>query len=300
MEFITDLRWRKGCSVAGLLDTMKSGGFQGTELFKASEIMQKMWAEKAKVILAFTSNMVTSGLRGLFAQMIELGLVSTVITTAGSVEEDIMKANGEKFPMTRFSADDIELHEKGHNRIGNIVITTDSYMKFEGLMKNYLDDIVKEKKEMTVTEFLKKIGAKLKDNNSILRQAYLKGVPVFCPAITDGAIGFHLYMAKDRHPDFRLDVINDFKELITVISPGGGVSKHFALLSALINGGADYAVYMTTSTGWGGSLSGASTNEAKSWGKIKDDSDSVTVIGDVSINFPIAVFRALDKLEEGK
>ena len=45
-------------------------------------------------------------------------------------------------------------------------------------------------------------------------------------------------------------------------------------------------------------MSGATTKEAKSWGKIKDDSDAVTVIGDVSITFPLAMINALEKLEK--
>jgi len=307
---VEDIVWAPNTGVSGLVERFKATGFQSTELAKASAVMYKLWSQKAKVILSFTSNMATSGLRGLFAQMIKLGLVDIVITTAGTVEEDIMKSMGNKFPLTRFNADDIELHERGHNRIGNIVITNDSYMKFEGIMKSFIDDIVKDKENMTVVEFLDKLGSKLDDENSILAQAHKKGVPVFCPAITDGAIGFHLYMARDRHPKFQLDVIGDFKKLLLALSPddtkgvialGGGVSKHFALLSTMINGGADYAVYMTSSTGWSGSLSGASTNEAKSWGKVKDDSDSATVIGDVSINFPLAMFYVLDKLhKEGK
>lgn len=306
MEFVEGIRWKPGTTVPELVDKFKALGFQSTELAKASDVLYKMWTQKAKVVLSFTSNMVSSGLRELFAQLIELGLVDAVITTAGSIEEDIMKAQGEKFPLTRFRADDIELHEKGHNRIGNILITNDSYGRFEGLMKGYLDDIIKKKNELTGVELLRELGAKLDDTNSILHQAYLKKVPVFCPAITDGAIGFHLYMAKDRHP-FHLDVIGDFKQLLFTLSPddtkgfialGGGVSKHFGLMATMINGGADLAVYMTTSTGWSGSLSGASTSEAKSWGKLKDDSDSATVIGDVSINFPLAAFNALERLHK--
>jgi deoxyhypusine synthase len=308
MEFVEGIRWKPGATVAGLVKRFRAAGFQSTELSKASGVMYKMWAQDAKVVLSFTSNMVSSGLRELFAQLIELGLVDAVITTAGSVEEDIMKAQGEKFPLTRFRADDIELHEKGHNRVGNIIITNDSYGRFEGLMKGYLDDIITKKKELTGVELLRELGARLDDDGSILRQAFLKKVPVFCPAMTDGALGFHLYMAGDRHP-FHLDVIGDFKQLLLTLSPddtkgfialGGGVSKHFGLLATMINGGADYAVYMTSSTGWSGSLSGASTSEAKSWGKLKDDSDSATVIGDASINFPLAAFGALERLHKEK
>jgi deoxyhypusine synthase len=45
-------------------------------------------------------------------------------------------------------------------------------------------------------------------------------------------------------------------------------------------------------------MSGATTNEAKSWGKIKDDSDAVTVIGDVSITFPLVMISVLEELEK--
>ncbi|MBR9681148.1 MAG: deoxyhypusine synthase family protein [Candidatus Altiarchaeota archaeon] len=307
MEFVSEVKWKPDSSVSELVAQFKANGFQSTELNKASSVLYKIWSQKAKVILSFTSNMVTAGLRSLFAQLISLDLVDAVVTTAGSIEEDIMKAKGEKFPLTRFRADDIELHEKGHNRIGNIAITNDSYGRFEGVMKDLTENIFSKKESMSVSEFLYEVGGNLSDENSILYQANKKNIPVFCPAITDGSIGFHLYLAKDKNPKIHLDVIDDFKKLMFVMSPddtkgfialGGGVSKHFGLLTTMINGGADYAIYMTTSSGWGGSLSGASTNEAKSWGKIKDDSDSVTVLGDVSINFPLASFSVLDRLKK--
>ena len=83
-----------------------------------------------------------------------------------------------------------------------------------------------------------------------------------------------------------------------VISLGGSVSKHHAILSTLLNGGANYAVYMTTAHKTSGSMSGATTDEAKSWGKVKDESDIATVIGDVTIMFPIAMMNALEELDE--
>ena len=79
---------------------------------------------------------------------------------------------------------------------------------------------------------------------------------------------------------------------------GGSISKHHAILACLLNGGIDYAVYMTTARYSSGSMSGATTNEAKSWGKIKDDSDAVTVIGDASINFPLVMISVLEELDK--
>jgi len=83
-----------------------------------------------------------------------------------------------------------------------------------------------------------------------------------------------------------------------IIALGGSISKHHAILCTLLNGGADYAVYMTTAHKTRGSMSGATTEEAKSWGKVKDESDVATVMGDVTITFPIAMFGAMETLEE--
>ncbi len=130
-------------------------------------------------------------------------------------------------------------------------------------------------------------------------------MPIFCPAITDGALGFHLYLFQQKHPDFIVDVVKDFGNILFttsydekkgVIALGGSISKHHAILCTLLTGGADYAVYMTTAHKTSGSMSGATTEEAKSWGKVKDDSDIATVIGDVTVMFPLAMIKALEEL----
>jgi len=57
---------------------------------------------------------------------------------------------------------------------------------------------------------LREFGLMLKDENSILYQAAKNNVPIFCPAITDGALGFHLFMLQQNHKDFVVDVVDDF------------------------------------------------------------------------------------------
>jgi deoxyhypusine synthase len=307
MEKVEDLKWEKGIKAKDLVERLGKVGFQSVELNKASEVIVKMKKEKAKIYFSFTSNMVTSGLRGFFAQLIKLKLVDVIVTTVGGIEEDIMKASGDDFLIGRFRSDDIELHEKGLNRVGNLLIPNDSYVKFEGNMNKMIEKLYKKKRRFAVSEFLHELGLLLDDENSILFQAAKNKVPIFCPAITDGALGFHLFMFQQKHSDFIIDVVQDFKKFIDIssyddkkgiIALGGGVSKHHAILGLLINGGADFAVYMTTEHESSGSLSAATTDEAKSWGKIKDNSDAATVIGDVSILFPLAMIKALDELSE--
>lgn len=309
MAHVKDFKWKKGMTVNRLVDNLSTIGFQSIELANAAETIVKMKKASAKIFFTFTSNMVTSGLRGFFAQVIKLGLADVIVTTVGGLEEDIMKSQGEKFVLGDFQSDDVELYEKGVNRVGNIFITNESYGRFEDSIMPMLDKLYKKKQRWTVSEMLKEIGLMINDSNSILYQAAKKKVPIFCPAITDGAFGFHLFMFQQKHKDFVIDVIQDFRnilistdhdELKGVISLGGSISKHHAILACLLNGGLDYAVYMTTAHHSSGSMSGATTKEAKSWGKIKDDSDATTVIGDVSINFPLAMIRALEILSDEK
>jgi deoxyhypusine synthase len=307
MAYVKDFKWERGMKAEQMVEQFANLGFQSIEVARAAQTIIKMKSASAKIYLCFTSNMVTSGLRGFFAQLIRLGMCNAIVTTAGAIEEDIMKARGEKFLIGEFDSDDIELYEQGSNRVGNLVITNETYAKFEDLMAPMIDRLYQKKKRWAVSEMLKEIGSTLKDDNSILYQASMHDVPIFCPAITDGALGFHLFMYQQKRKDFIVDVVDDFRNILfstsqddikAMISLGGGVSKHHAILACLLNGGLDYAVYMTTSRQYSGSMSGATTKEAKSWGKVKDDSDATTVIGDVTITFPLVMTYALEKLTE--
>ncbi len=304
---VKDFTWKKGMTVKDLADNLSCVGFQSVELSNATNAIAKMKKSGAKIYLTFTSNMVTSGLRGFFAQIIRLGLCDCIVTTTGAIEEDIMKAMGEKFKLGQFKPDDIELHERGVNRVGNILITSESYCKFEEKIKPMLQDLYKKSNRWSVSGMLREFGKMFDDENSILSMASRHNVPIFCPSITDGSLGFHLFMFQQEKPDFVVDVVMDFKNILFsttqddlkgLISLGGGVSKHHAILACLLNGGVDYAVYLTTARHTSGSMSGATTDEAKSWGKIKDDSDAATVVGDVSITFPLAMIKAMEILSE--
>ncbi len=310
MPNVKDFQWKQGITVKELMQSYSHIGYQSVELSRAADVIIKMKKNSAKIFLTFTSNMVTSGLRGFFAQLIRLKIPNVIVTTVGGIEEDIMKANGEKFSIGNFSSDDVELHEKGINRIGNLLIKNESYMKFEDYINPILDKLYTKKKRWAVSEMLKEIGLMLdpkKAQDSILFQAAKNEVPIFCPAITDGAFGFHLYLYRQKHPDFIIDVVKDFGNILFttthddkkgVIALGGSISKHHAILCTLLNGGANYAVYMTTAHKTSGSMSGATTDEAKSWGKVKDDSDIATVNGDVTIMFPLTMIKVLEELKE--
>lgn len=309
MRIVKDFIWHEGMTVSEMVDGFGSLGYQASELREGVDVALKMKRSGAKIFLTFTSNMVTSGLRGFFAQLCKMKIPDILVTTSGSIEEDIMKALGEDFKLSSFYADDTKMHEEGENRIGNLSIRNESYMKFEDKMNELLENIYAKKQRICVSELLKEIGLMLKDENSILYQAAKNDIPIYCPGIADSSFGFHLFMFQQKHKDFIVDTIQDMERVVTdlsfddkkgLISLGGSISKHYAVFAALLSGGFDYAIYMTTSHSTSGSMSGATTQEAKSWGKIKDDAEAVTINGDVTITFPLLMTRVLEKLgDEG-
>jgi len=307
MKYVKDFIWKQDMTIESLVDDFGSLGYQAIELNKASDVVIKMKQAGAKIFLTFTSNMVTSGLRGFFAQLVSLGMVDVMVTTSASIEEDIIKSLGDQIEITNFHADDIHMKEKGENRIGNLLIRNESYMKFEDAMNGFLSKIYEKKKRIDVSEFLRELGLLINDENSILYQAAKKNVPIFCPGIADSAIGFHLYMFQQKHEDFIIDSIRDMKNAVFasnydekkgLISLGGSISKHYAVFSGLLSGGFDYVVYLTTSHESSGSMSGATTREAMSWGKVKDTAQTAMVNGDVTITFPLVMIRSMEKLRK--
>jgi deoxyhypusine synthase len=309
MKKIKDFLWKEGLTIAELVESYGSLGYQAIELAEATKVILKMKRDGAKIFLTFTSNMVTSGLRGLFAQLCSYKIPNILVTTSGSVEEDIIKSLGESFDVSNFNQDDVSLHERGENRVGNIVIHTESYMKFEDKISEILEKVYLKKKRISSSELLYEIGLNLNDENSFLFQAAKNNIPVYCPGIADSSFGFQLYMFGQKHSDFIVDTVKDmervtcdlsFDEKKGLISLGGSISKHYAIFAALLSGGFDYAVYLTTSHSTSGSMSGATTDEAKSWGKLKDGAQAATVNGDVCITFPLIMCSVLDKLKKEK
>lgn len=277
---------------------LKETGFQATELGYAIDLIKKMKKENATIYITFTANMVASGLRGILADLCRKKFVDVVITTGGSIDHDLIRAEKSYF-IGDFAADDKQLHQNGINRIGNILVPNDCYVLLEKKVTLLFKELYKKKKTVSPSEIAEAVGRKIKDKNSFLYWCAKNSIPVFSPGITDSAIGLQAYFFKQRYTDFGIDVTADMQKLASItleaektggIILGGGISKHHAIGVNILRDGFDYAVYFTTSLPWDGSLSGAQTNEAVSWGKIRQKASHVTVYGDVSLTFPLAYY----------
>jgi deoxyhypusine synthase len=270
-------------------------GFQATNLAKAIGIIKRMKEEDATVFLSFTSNMVATGLRGIFKELCKRKFVDAIITAGGSIDHDLIRAYNE-YEIGSFMMDDKELHEKGINRLGNILIPNDRYELLEEKILPVFDVLYEKGNMCSPSDISREIGKQTNNENSFLHWCTKNEIPVFCPGITDSAVGLQTYFYKQKKKDFGIDVTRDMGKLASLalssektggIILGGGISKHHTIGVNLMRGGLDYAVYVTTASPWDGSLSGARTQEAVSWGKVGENASHITVDCDATIAFPL-------------
>jgi len=299
--------FNEGVNWENLVDSFKTTGIQASNLSYSIDIINEMIDEKVFIYLGYTSNMVTSGVREIIRYLAEHKKVGVMVTTAGGIEEDVIKCLG-KFKVGDFRAKGAELREKGINRAGNIFIPNSRYCDFEDFIIPILEEFYLEQKKngesVTPSKLIWKLGEKINNPDSIYYWAWKNKIPVFCPALTDGSLGDMIYFFKSSHPDFRVDIAEDIwemnnstlgKEKTGIIILGSGIIKHHICNANMFRNGADYAVYINSSPEFDGSDSGALPEEAVSWGKIAVDAKRVKVYGDASILFPLIVAKSFAK-----
>ena len=297
----------KGVNYEEIISSFHSTGFQASHLSKAIKIINEMIEEKSFVYLGYTSNLVSSGLREVFKYLVKHKKVSLIVTTAGGIEEDIIKCLG-PFILGDFSLNGAQLRKKGINRIGNILAPNLRYVKFEEFFQPLLEEIYQEQKKsnktITPSQLIWKLGEKINNEESICYWAFKNKIKIFCPAISDGAIGDNIYFFKYKHDDFKIDIAEDVKELNDssfnlkssgLILLGSGIIKHSILNANMYRNGADYAVYINNAQEFDGSDAGALPEEAVSWGKLSSESQRIKVFGDATILFPIVVAETFAK-----
>ncbi|XP_071627937.1 probable deoxyhypusine synthase [Temnothorax longispinosus] len=316
--------FNKGINYHELFATMASCGFQATNFGRAIEEVNRMLRQRSillmedqldeseedefikrkyhcTIFLGYTSNMVSSGIRDVIRFLVQHKLVDCLVTTAGGVEEDFIKCLAPTY-VGSFYLDDRKLRENGLNRTGNLLVPNDNYCLFEDWLMPKLDAMLAEQKakgtSWTPSKMIARLGEEINHEDSIYYWAAKNKIPVFCPALTDGSLGDMMFFHSFKNPGLVLDIVADVKRLNRIamkavnsgmIIVGGGVVKHHICNANLMRNGADYAVFINTSSDFDGSDSGARPEEAISWGKIRKDADPVKVCADATLVFPLLV-----------
>jgi deoxyhypusine synthase len=308
MKHVKHMELHAEMTVSKLVEEMDTAGVLGAgRIGKAAGLVTEMFSDPdCTVFLTLAGALVPAGLRRVICDLIEQEHVNVVVTTGANMVHDMVEAVGFQHGIGTFAAEDKRLKARDIGRIGDIYIQQEAFMALEKWLFKVLETIPEEKRRcLSATELLYEIGKQIDDQNSILAAAAKKGVPIICPAFVDSIAGFQLWVYgqdKTMHVDPLLDVSTLMDKVyeakkVGIIILGGGFPKHFALFANTFREGVDLAVQITMDRPEPGGLSGASLEEAISWGKIKPEGKAVTVICDATIAFPIIVAAVLDKLK---
>lgn len=306
-----------------LIMSYESVGLQATELAKAIKILRQARDEDAAITLGFTSNIGTSGIRDQIAWLFREGFIDCCSTTAGAIEEDVAKCF-RPFVLGDWRARGEELLKEYINRSGNIYVPMDRY---DDLRKFLFPLFVRLHRHQTehnevfgVTEFVYELGREMEERQlegrekSFVYWAYRNNIPIYCPALLDGAIGDSIYWFLKAHPDFVIDACDYFVQSqdrlrrhrqkgrkVATWLIGGSVPKHLLTNAAIMIGGMDYAVYVNTGLEIEASNAGAPVDEAVSWGKVSPSAKQVKVGAEASLVIPLmiaAVFKLYNPGED--
>jgi len=306
-EAVEDYSFSDKMTVDELVSQMdKAWGFTAGKLAVGLRILERMVEDRKCVkFISFTGNLVATGTRGALKELVKRKLVDVVVTTCGTVDHDLARSWRDYYKGS-FLMSDAKLRGQGINRLGNVLVPNESYgVIIEKKMQSLLQDLWKEGvREVSPSQLCREIGKRLCNETSILYWAAKNNIPVYVPGMTDGAVGYQIWLFSQDH-DFRLNVLKDSGELSGIVFDakktgalliGGGISKHHTLWWNQFKDGLDYAVYISTADEWDGSLSGARPREAVSWGKISERAKKAMIEGDASIILPIMVSALMARI----
>ena len=306
---IKQIKIKDRMTVLELIEEMDNSGVLGAgKLAKATHLIaDSIKDDDTSIFLSVAGPIVPGGLRNVIKELIKDDYIDVLITSGANITHDLLESFGGSH-YKEMHKDDEKLCTQGMGRIGDIYTKSEDFELFETHITEILKKIASKRKIISIREFLFEIGCLIDDEDSILKIAAQKGVPIYAPGLIDSMLGLQLWMFTQDN-EFHLDAVADMHELsdivfnskkVAAVMLGGGLPKHYALASNLLKGGIDAGIQVTMDRSETGSLSGAPLEEAKSWAKAKAGSNLVTVIGDVTIIFPMMVAGAKEIINKEK
>ncbi len=308
---VRDIRIDDAPSLDTLIRRMDdAGGFSAKGVARGVDVLARILSdEEMTTFLSFPADIVATGTRGVLETLVRGGYVDAVLTTCGTLDHDVARSV-RPYYHGEWDLDDAKLYRKGLYRLGNLVIPRSHYGRpVEQRMQKLLTRLYQQGvRKLSTRDLTWAIGEDLgarAGKGSLARAAFEKKVPFFVPGITDGAVGSQLWLFWQSHKDFAIDLFDDEQKLSDLVFEakrsgaimlGGGISKHHTIWWNQFRDGLDAALYITTAVEWDGSLSGARTREAVSWGKLKTTAHHQTVEGDVTVLLPLMVGAALERI----
>lgn len=317
-------RARAGMTVGELVNQYGAAGIGAAELNEAADVFADMLADDdCTVFLSLAGAMVPAGMRRIVADLIREGHVDALITTGANLTHDSIEAIGgshhhgrDRDPEKSLREHDEQLRDEEVDRIYNVYLPQEHFATFETHLRESVFPELEAEGTVSIARFTEELGRanaaanEAADSNAgpgIAAAAVESGVPIYCPAVQDSILGLQAWIYSQTS-DFSLDALADMTDLTDIayeaetagcLLVGGGVPKNFTLQTMLVTPGAyDYAVQVTMDPEESGGLSGATLEEARSWGKLNKDASNASVYGDATVMLPILVANAYERLAD--
>jgi deoxyhypusine synthase len=302
---VNQINIEKNMSVSDLINQFDKSGVLGAgRVGRACNVLTDMINDDdMKVLMSLGGPMIPGGMRNIVTRMIRENHVDLIVSSGANITHDLLEAFGGSH-YRHEGKDDEELNEEGIGRIADINVGSDDFTVFETEIIKIFEEISSKKSHISIQELLHEIGLLVDDENSFVATAARNDVPIFAPGLIDSMMGLQLWIFNQDH-DFVVDAVADMHylsdivfeaEKVGAILLGGGLTKHYTLASNVIKGGLDAAVQITMDRPEAGSLGGAPLEEAKSWAKARCGSNLASVVGDVTVIFPLIYAAALDRI----
>ncbi len=301
---VRQIHVKPGMSVGELVKELGgAGAYNAGALYRAAVIYEEMLRDpEATRFFGLAGAMVPAGMGGIVSDLIDQGYIDVLVSTGANCVHDIIEALGCHHYHGSANESDVELRKLAINRIYDVYLPDSAFTHFEEFIQETLGDLPRNS-PFTIAGLLRAIGERLP--SGILASAANKGVPVFSPAFQDSMLGLQYWLFTQTHR-VTLDATGDMKDLLDrcfsarhagALFVGGGVPKNYILQSMLLTPrGFDYAIQLTGDRADLGGLSGATLDEARSWGKLSEEAKSVTVYGDATITLPLLVAAVMESV----
>lgn len=292
---------------------------EGSRLFT-----ERMLAPESTVALSITGALTPAGLgMSCLVPLMEAGFVDWIISTGANLYHDAHFGLGLAMHQGSHTANDVELRDKGVVRIYDIffdysvLLSTDAFVREVSSRPEF-------QRSMSTAEYHYLLGGYLKEREqalglsrrSVLSKAHELEVPIYTSSPGDSSIGMNVAEQALAGSQLRFDVSADVNETAAIVLEakrtagksaafivGGGSPKNFLLQTepqiqevlGIDERGHDYFLQITDARPDTGGLSGATPNEAVSWGKIDPDQlpGTVVVYLDSTVGLPLVTAYAL-------
>jgi deoxyhypusine synthase len=299
-------------SVAAMIDNVfAKSGFNARRLAEAAKLYKHMIEQDATICLTVAGAMTPIGMSGVINALIKAGFVDCIIATGANLYHDLHRPFDRPMKQGHFAVDDNELAEGGIARIYDVFIEDeDTLMATDRIILETVRRIPFDK-PLSTAEFHYALGREVAKKAahpewSILTTAAELDVPIYTSSPGDSSIAMNLAVPHLFHKPIVLDPLKDVIETAAIVRSakkngvvicGGGSPKNFYLqtqptLHQIFMDetpiGHDYVIQLSTDAPHWGGLSGATPQEARSWGKIRDAFvNNVVVYSCASLTLPL-------------